>query len=107
MQSAKDLLGGSESITGSLASSAAGLELFRINVEVNGSRVVKELKDLGFNYTLDEISKKVDKRVAKILNTLTLAAVNAAKSTVPVRGQDLRDNHIKATGSNGINDPGR
>jgi hypothetical protein len=91
--------------SGSLASSASGLELIRINVETQGSYVIRKLEALGLTDSAAAIGNKLDKLSAKILNKMADSALSAVRSKVPVHywkggvSARLRNTHIHSTGS--------
>lgn len=83
------------------SAAGSGLELFRINVSTESRTVIKAMKEAGFGITLHDLEFYLDKVSARLLNKLSVEALAAAKSKVPVHYYDgnisavLRNKHIK------------
>jgi hypothetical protein len=80
----------------SILSSGTGLALFRVNAKSELSSVVSVMNSVGFKVASKDFKIRVDKHVARAFNALSLEALAAARSYVPVRSHTLR-NEIKLT----------
>ena len=71
-----------------------GFDIFEINVDLEGTTVIRALKKAGLKNAAADIENKLSKEASISLNYLSKLALQAAKSTVPIKSGTLRNENI-------------